>query len=203
MSQSTHRKLVLRLGLVAVAMFAFGVFAMPPLYQKFCEFTGLGQAGVTIEKEAPGASTSRRTVKVRFDATTNSSLKWTFKPLQQSMDVTLGEASSAQYYAANHASTAVAGRAVFNVSPPEAARYFVKTECFCFTRQTLKPGETREMPVRFVVDAGLDQDVHTITLSYSFFNIDKVSAQKYGGAALAQGEDHAAHQGHAPAATGG
>jgi cytochrome c oxidase assembly protein subunit 11 len=172
MSQSTHGKLVLRLGLVAVAMFAFGVFAMPPLYQKFCEFTGLGQAGVTIEEAAPGASTSRRTVKVRFDATTNSSLKWTFKPLQPSMDVTLGEASSAQYYAANHASTAVAGRAVFNVSPPEAARYFVKTECFCFTRQELEAGQGREMPVYFYVEEALPESITEMTLSYTFFKIE-------------------------------
>lgn len=172
MTGQGHGKLVFRLLFVAAGMFAFGVFAMPPLYKKFCEITGIGQAGVRIEAVAPTSSHSQRTVKVRFDATTNSALKWTFKPVQPSMEVTLGQASQAQYFAANHASSTVSGRAVFNVSPPEAARYFVKTECFCFTRQELAAGQGREMPVYFYISEDLPEDIGELTLSYTFFKMD-------------------------------
>ena len=119
------------------------------------------------------------------------------------MELHPGETLEVKYLVRNLAKEEITGQAIPSVTPGESAPHFKKIECFCFTRQTLKPGETREMPVRFVVDAGLDKDVHTITLSYSFFNTDKISAQKYGGAALAQSEDHAAHQGHVPAASGG
>jgi cytochrome c oxidase assembly protein subunit 11 len=172
--EGANRKLLVRLLGVAVAMFMFGVFATPPLYEKFCEITGLGQAGVKIEDVAPGPSGSERTVRIRFDATTNSALKWTFHPVQPSMDVTLGEASTAQYYAANDSNHGVIGRAVFNVSPPEAARYFVKTECFCFTEQELDAGQGREMPVYFYIKEDLPESITEMTLAYTFFKQEDV-----------------------------
>jgi cytochrome c oxidase assembly protein subunit 11 len=171
MSDVRHGTLVLKLLAVAVAMFAFGIFAMPPLYEKFCEITGIGQAGVRIEDVAPGARAAHRTVKVRFDATTNSALKWDFKPVQSGMDVVLGEASEARYWAANQAKHDIIGQAVFNVTPPEAARYFVKTECFCFTEQNLAAGEGREMPVYFFIEEDLPENIHEITLAYTFFKL--------------------------------
>jgi len=174
MSGKHHGALVAKLLAVAVAMFAFGVFAMPPLYDTFCEITGIGQAGVRIEDVAPGAVRDHRTVKVRFDATTNSSLDWAFRPVQPSMAVTLGEASEARYWAANEADDTIIGQAVFNVTPPEAARYFVKTECFCFTEQALAAGEGREMPVWFYVDEDLPEDIQEITLAYTFFKLKDV-----------------------------
>ena len=113
-----------------------------------------------------------------------------------------GETAEVKYLAHNMAREQLTGQAIPSVSPGVSAPHFKKIECFCFTQQTLKPGETREMPVRFVVDAGLDRDVQTITLSYTFFNIDKVSAKKYGGGALAQTGDHGAHHVHAAPAAG-
>ncbi|NIM68923.1 MAG: cytochrome c oxidase assembly protein [Xanthomonadales bacterium] len=170
-----HGALVARLLLVAAAMFAFGVFAMPPLYEKFCEITGIGQAGVgaaASKATAPAVPHAPRRVEVRFDATANSALPWRFKPLQRHMEVVLGAAGESAYLVENLSDEAIAGRAVYNVTPPEAAPYFVKTECFCFARQELAGGERREMPVRFYIAAGLPEDIRELTLSYTFFRND-------------------------------
>ena len=110
-------------------------------------------------------------MKVRFDATTNSALNWDFKPVAGSMDVVLGEASEARYWAANLDDQAIIGQAVFNVTPPEAARYFAKTECFCFTEQELAAGEGREMPVYFYIEEDLPDDIRELTLAYTFFKL--------------------------------
>ena len=179
--KSDIRRLVRQLILVAAGMFAFGIFAMPPLYDRFCELTGIGQAGVRVETTAPGGSNSQRTVRILFDATTNSALPWTFKPVQRSIEAKLGEPLEASYTVANLEDSPVTGRAVYNVSPPDAARYFVKTECFCFSRQELAALEQREMPVRFYLDPDLPGDIGEITLSYTFF----LSQEKSGIAALA------------------
>ncbi len=163
-----HGRLVGKLLVVAVAMFGFGVFAMPPLYDTFCEITGLGQAGIKTAGEVEESAAPRQ-VKVRFDANTNSKLDWEFRPVQSSMMVTTGEATTALYFAGNPSERDSAGMATFNVSPPKAARYFVKTECFCFTRQELAAGEEREMPVYFFLQPDLPEDIEELTLSYTFF----------------------------------
>jgi cytochrome c oxidase assembly protein subunit 11 len=154
-------------------MFAFGVFAMPPLYAKFCEITGIGQAGIRVASGSPSidgsGSGSGRSVKLFFDATTNSALPWTFKPAQRSMQVTLDEPTEAFYVISSDQETVTAGQAVYNVTPPVAAQYFVKTECFCFSRQKLEAGEQREMPVRFYIERGLPEEITEMTLSYTFF----------------------------------
>jgi len=202
--QAANRRLALKLAGVTLAMFAFG-YALSPMYDVMCRALGLnGKTGRTdAQTVAAQPVDMSRTVTVEFTGLATSGLPWEFKPLTKKMELHPGETHEVKYLVSNLAQEEITGQAIPSVTPGESAPHFKKIECFCFTRQTLKPGETREMPVRFVVDAGLDQDVHTITLSYSFFNTDKISAQKYGGAALAQGEDHAAHQGHAPAATGG
>jgi len=202
--QAANRRLALKLAGVTLAMFAFG-YALSPMYDVMCRALGLnGKTGRTdAQTVAAQPVDMSRTVTVEFTGLATSGLPWEFKPLTKKMELHPGETHEVKYLVRNLAQEEITGQAIPSVTPGESAPHFKKIECFCFTRQTLKPGETREMPVRFVVDAGLDQDVHTITLSYSFFNTDKISAQKYGGAALAQGEDHAAHQGHAPAATGG
>lgn len=165
-------RLVLKLLGVAVAMFGFGVFVMPPLYVTFCEITGLNQAGVGRAEAAPAEAAADRTVKIRFDATTNSALNWDFGPMDLSMDVPVGAPAEAMYFAENRETAPVAGMATFNVSPPSAARYFVKVECFCFTRQVLEGGERREMPVYFFVQPDLPKDIEEMTLSYTFFKND-------------------------------
>jgi len=165
-----HGKLVLKLLGVAVAMFGFGVFAMPPLYDTFCEITGLNQAGIRRSETAPDAAAAGdRTIKIRFDATTNSALNWDFGPVEHSLDVPIGAPAEAFYYAENRESEPLAGMATFNVAPPTAARYFVKVECFCFTRQVLAGGERREMPVYFFIQPDLPEDIGELTLSYTFF----------------------------------
>jgi cytochrome c oxidase assembly protein subunit 11 len=172
-SAGANGRLVLKLVGVAVAMFGFGVFVMPPLYVTFCELTGLNQAGIERADEAPTGSTDvDRTVKVRFDATTNSALNWDFGPMALSMDVPIGAPAEALYFAKNLESDPLAGMATFNVSPPSAARYFVKVECFCFSRQVLAGGERREMPVYFFVQPDLPDDIEELTLSYTFFKND-------------------------------
>ena len=171
MSQErAHQRLLGKLLLVAVAMFAFGVFGMPPLYDSFCEITGIGQAGVRVEVTVPAMTTdSDRTVRIRFDATTNSELPWRFEPVLGSMDVQVGMPSEASYQVENLQDGFVYGRAVYNVSPPEAGLYFVKVECFCFTSQGLDAGEQKDMPVRFYVDPDLPEEIEEVTLSYTFF----------------------------------
>jgi cytochrome c oxidase assembly protein subunit 11 len=183
-SNRNNRRLVRQLILVAAGMFAFGVFAMPPLYDRFCELTGIGQAGVRVSsKAAPGGSTSQRTVSILFDATANSTLPWEFKPVHRSMEARLGEPLEAAYSVTNLEDMPISGRAVYNVTPPEAARYFVKTECFCFSRQELTAHERRDMPVRFYLDPDLPEDIREITLSYTFF----LNQENSGAASLAPG----------------
>ncbi len=164
----SNRKLAARLVLVSVAMFGFG-FAMWPLYNVFCDLTGLGGRGVKIAEDAGELQKSDRQVRIRFDATVNSSLPWEFEAIDKSMTVNLGEMSEARYLAANPTGQPLAGHAIFNVTPPEASLYFVKTECFCFTQQVLQANESREMPVYYFIQPDLPNSIKEITLSYTFF----------------------------------
>ena len=164
-----NRKTVTVLLVFAVGMFGFG-FALWPLYNLFCEVTGIGGRGVQTEQLTQHQTElSSRTVDIRFDATVNSGLPWEFEPLEAVRNVRLGEITEASYLAYNTADTPITGHAIFNVVPPEASLYFVKTECFCFTEQLLEIGESREMPVLFYVKPELPGDISEITLSYTFF----------------------------------
>ena len=167
----SHFRLVRKLVLVSVGMFGFG-FLMWPLYNVFCDLTGLGGRGVKIAEEAGELEKSDRQVRIRFDATTNSSLPWEFEAIDKSMTVTLGEMSEALYRATNPTGEATAGHAIFNVTPPEASLYFVKTECFCFTQQILQAHESRDMPVYYFIQPDLPNSIKEITLSYTFFQDD-------------------------------
>ena len=164
----SHRKLVRKLVLVSVGMFGFG-FAMWPLYNVFCDLTGLGGRGVKVADAPAALQKSDRQVKIRFDATVNSGLPWVFQPQENSTTITLGEMSETLYLAMNTTDEAMTGHAIYNVTPPEASLYFVKTECFCFTQQLLHANETREMPVYYFVQPDLPEHIKEITLSYTFF----------------------------------
>jgi cytochrome c oxidase assembly protein subunit 11 len=164
----SHRKLVRKLVLVSVGMFGFG-FAMWPLYNVFCDLTGLGGRGVKVADAPAELQKSDRQVKIRFDATVNSGLPWVFQPQDKSATITLGEMSETLYLAMNKTDEAMTGHAIYNVTPPEASLYFVKTECFCFTQQLLHANETREMPVYYFVQPDLPEHIKEITLSYTFF----------------------------------
>ena len=202
--RAANRRLALKLAGVTVAMFAFG-YALSPMYDLMCKTFGLNGKTERTDAQtvASGPVDMSRTVTVEFTGLATSGLPWEFKPLTKKMELHPGETREVKYLVRNLAKEEITGQAIPSVTPGESAPHFKKIECFCFTRQTLKPGETREMPVRFIVDAGLDRDVQTITLSYSFFNIDKLSAEKYGGTSLAQAGEHAEHHDHVHPAPGG
>ena len=173
----SHRKLVRKLVLLAVGMFGFG-FAMWPLYTVFCDLTGLGGRGVKVVENAGVIEQSDRQIKIRFDANVNSGLPWVFQAKETSAVVPLGEMNEALYLAMNPTDEAMVGQATYNVTPPEASLYFVKTECFCFTQQLLQANESREMPVYYFIQADLPEYIKEITLSYTFFrsvNADAVA----------------------------
>ncbi len=163
-----HRKLVRKLVLLAIGMFGFG-FALWPLYNVFCELTGLGGRGVQVVENVGVIEQSDRQIKIRFDANVNSGLPWVFQAKEKSAMVSLGEMSEALYLAMNPTDEAIVGQATYNVTPPEASLYFVKTECFCFTQQLLQGNESREMPVYYFIQADLPEYIKEITLSYTFF----------------------------------
>ncbi len=163
-------------GLIAmvVAMNGFA-YATVPAYRAFCQ--SFGFAGIPIvEASAPEADAvlADRTITVRFNSDIEPALDWRFKPVQRSVDLQVGETGLAFYEASNRDNAPVTGTATFNVTPLKAAPYFVKIDCFCFTEQTLSPGETAQMPVTFFVDPAIAEDqnlddVTEITLSYTFF----------------------------------
>ena len=191
--QKANRRLAIKLVVVTVAMFGFG-YGLSPMYDLMCTAFGLnGKTGRVTEQAAEQPVDANRTVTVEFTGLATSGLPWEFRPLTKKIEVHPGKIMEVKYLVHNLAQEEITGQAVPSVAPGVSAIHFKKIECFCFTQQTLKPGETREMPVRFVVDAGLDKDVHTITLSYSFFNANKASAKKYGGETMAHGEEHAPH----------
>ena len=159
-------------GFVAVMI---GVsYAAVPLYSWFCRTTGFG--GTTqLAKSAP-TQMSGRTVTVRFDSNVAPGLPWSFEPERRTIDVRLGEVVTVYYTVTNEAARVTTGQAGYNVTPPTIGVYFEKINCFCFTQQTLKPGEKREMAVVFYVDAKLAKDseqdsLNDITLSYTFYPV--------------------------------
>jgi cytochrome c oxidase assembly protein subunit 11 len=176
MSKDTDGKTGRRIVALSLAALVAGMigmsFASVPLYRLFCQLTGYGGVPQRADK-APGEVLDR-TIKIRFDGNVDGSLPWTFAPVQQTMDVKIGETALAFFKASNNSSTPVTGRAIFNVSPELAGRYFTKIECFCFKQQTLEAGQAVEMPVTFFVDPKIVDDDDTkniteITLSYTFY----------------------------------
>lgn len=162
---------------VSLAAFAF-TFSLVPLYRIACEKVfGIRLEQGPGEAQAAALAPKARTVTVQFDGGVNSKLPWAFHPEQLTMQVVPGELNEAKYFARNDSTRAIVGSAVPSVAPARASGYFTKTECFCFTAQTLQAGESRDMPVRFIVDRDLPTDVKTITLSYTFFKNDAMTTQ--------------------------
>ena len=168
-----NNKLALKLCLLALAGLIFG-FALAPLYSVLCKSLGLnGKAdtSATTASQAVKVDTSRW-VDVILTGNTMPGLSWSFHPKVGTIRVHPGEIKLTSYYAKNEGETAVMGVAVPSVTPEVAALSFKKIECFCFKQQLLKPGESKEMPVRFYVDPNLPADIKTVTLSYAFYNSD-------------------------------
>ena len=165
-----------RLLLMVAGSFAFG-YALVPLYDVFCEVTGIGSRdrllqASTVESSGPDLT---RTVVVEFVSSTPGSGEWEFSPNLASMEVHPGKLYETSFHAKNLTGREVVGQAVPSVSPGRAARYFHKTECFCFTPQHFDEGEVKEMPVRFIVDRDLPAGVDRLTLSYSFFDTGRLT----------------------------
>jgi cytochrome c oxidase assembly protein subunit 11 len=178
MSRASNRDLVRRHRTVAFSCAVFvaamvGVaYASVPLYDWFCRTTGFGGIPL-VAKEAPAAPIARK-ITVRFDGNVAGGLPWTFAPEKNEIELAVGETALFHYVAKSQGAGETVGIASYNVSPPEAASYFNKIQCFCFTDQKLSPGERVDMPVVFFVDPAIDQDaefksLRVITLSYTFF----------------------------------
>ncbi|MCA0870931.1 cytochrome c oxidase assembly protein [Seohaeicola saemankumensis] len=174
MAMSGPQKTVVQLVSVVVVMGALA-WASVPFYDWFCRVTGFG--GATNVAEAGSDEILDQTIKVRFDASKDRGMPWEFKPVQREMTMRIGETGLAFYEAYNPTDRVVAGSASYNVTPYSAGYFFDKIDCFCFEEQVLQPGERVQMPVTFFVDPEIVDDrdgkyVHTITLSYTFHEID-------------------------------
>jgi cytochrome c oxidase assembly protein subunit 11 len=167
--RASSRRTFTRLSVVAIAMFGFG-YALVPFYQQICKALGINSL---VERDGAPGNTQvdlKRTVTIEFDANAHN-IPWRFQPLVRHMQVHPGQLVQVEYEVANVRSSAVTGQAVASYGPQRAGQYFRKLECFCFQQQTLAGGETRRMPVVFVVDPSLPAEVNTITLSYTFFEV--------------------------------
>ena len=147
-------------------------YAAVPLYEAFCRATGFG--GTPLVAQSDDHPVIARTIVVRFDSNTDPGLPWRFEPEQRSVKVHLGEQKLVYFRATNQSDRPIVGTATYNITPESSARWFNKIQCFCFTEQLLKPGQTIDMPVLFFVDPDMDKDrrfddVHTVTLSYTFY----------------------------------
>jgi cytochrome c oxidase assembly protein subunit 11 len=167
----------------AVLALMLGVsYAAVPLYELFCQVTGFGgtTARVAAFKQGPISS---RAVTVSFDSNISGDLPWTFEPVQRKVSLKIGAQTLVQYRAKNNGTQPVTGVATFNVTPHKAGAYFDKIECFCFTEQTLKPGETVDMPVVFYIDPAITKDrnlddLSDIVLSYTFFRAERSASDR-------------------------
>jgi cytochrome c oxidase assembly protein subunit 11 len=164
-NRDTMRKLVV----ITALMFGFG-FALVPFYKKICEVTGVNNLVKADDAPVNTQVDTARTVNIEFDANTNH-LAWTFKPLTNAISIHPGELTTVMYRVTNTKDYAVTGQAIPSYAPKQAAGYFKKLECFCFTQQTLGPGESKEFPVVFVIDPAVHKDISNIVLSYTFFEI--------------------------------
>lgn len=179
MSRRNRRAALLAL-CFAVGMLGMG-YAAVPLYRMFCEATGFGGTTMKVsEADASAFVVTDKQITVRFDSNVSSALPWRFKPENPTEKITIGARDMAAFEAENLSSQPVSGTATFNVTPVQAGRYFAKVQCFCFTEQTLQPGEKVRMPVIYYVDPAImtdpeTKDIEEITLSYTFYPLDQAN----------------------------
>ena len=176
-ARRNRRAGIIALGL-AIGMLGLG-YAAVPLYRLFCEATGFGGTTMKVsEAAADKIAVTNKPITIRFDSNVSSALPWRFKPENTTEKITIGARDMAAFTATNLSSKPVTGTATFNVTPTQAGRYFAKVQCFCFTEQTLEPGETVRMPVIYYVDPAIltdpdTKDIEEITLSYTFYPLDQ------------------------------
>ena len=172
--QNSQRKHTVVLLMLAVGMFGFA-FALVPLYETFCELTGLN--GKTSGQAAYGGSQTPvddRLVTIQFLAHIGTGMPWEFRPIEHQLQVRPGILYTTEFYVRNRASQPVTGQAIPSVSPGLAALHLHKTECFCFTHQQLAGGEEMEMPVTFFIDTDLPEDINTLSLAYTLYRVNPV-----------------------------
>ncbi len=169
-ARDANRALRYKLVVVVAVMFGFG-FALIPFYDQICRATGLRNIDQADEVRNTQVDTSR-SVRVELDSNLQPGLRWTFVSEQPFVSMHPGEVKQVTYRVTNTTDRPVTGQAIASYTPQNAALYFKKLECFCFTRQTLAPHETREMPVVFVLDPGMPRDMPTVSLSYTFFAVE-------------------------------
>ncbi len=167
--RADNRRLLMKLGVVVLVMFGFG-FALVPFYDQICRVTGLRDIDRADEVRNTQVDYGR-TVRIEFDANVRK-LPWQFRPLETLHPVHPGEVTQVMYEVVNTTDRRITGQAIPSYGPQQAAEYFHKLDCFCFTKQVLEPGERRKMPVVFVIDPSLPKDIGTITLSYTFFEVE-------------------------------
>ncbi len=172
MKLNANQKLFAKLAGIALGMFAFG-YALVPFYYSICAAWGVNSLGEVREEPVNTQVDRARTITVEFDANAHG-LPWHFKPMVNHIEVHPGQLATVEYEVVNERGSAMTGQAVASYGPERAAEYFKKIECFCFSQQTLAPGETRRMPVVFVIDPRLPRDVGNIALSYTFFEVPGV-----------------------------
>ena len=166
----TNRTTLRKLLVVSCVMFGFG-FAMVPFYQKLCEVTGLNSV-VKRDSVTNTQVDTGRWLTVEFDVNLRNDLPWTFRPLEKSVRFHPGELVEVMFEVRNNSDRPLTGQAIPSYGPQLAGRYFKKLDCFCFTQQTLQPGEIRRMPVVFVIETTLPVDVNYVTMSYTFFQVE-------------------------------
>lgn len=167
----SNKKVIIPLVTYALLMFGLG-FAMVPLYDMFCQITGIKDTAVrkTIEDYAIN---KKRLIRVEFDATINQELAFEFRPMTTFVEVNPGEIKEVNYFVKNNSGRDVVAQAIPSVTPVFATNHLNKIECFCFAQQELKAGEEKIMPLQFVLDDGLPEDIPTVTLSYTFMDINR------------------------------
>ncbi len=168
--EQQHRRLLGKLFGVVVVMFVFAVFAMPPIYDAFCELTGLNGKGRMQAAKGPLPRVDEgRALRVEFLTATDAGLPWRFRQGESRINVHPGQINQVMFRVENEAAYAVVGRAVPSIAPAEAAQYIKKTECFCFREQRLEAKAARDMPMIFYVDPEIPAHIRTVTLSYKFY----------------------------------
>jgi len=172
MADTRDRLLPLKLAGIGVAMFAFG-FALIPLYDVFCAVTGFGGKTANAAQAIVAAPDLNRTVRVEFVGSVARGSPWQFEPDVSHMEVHPGQLYEAQFRARNLRDTELVGQAVPSIAPGTAAKFFNKTECFCFTSQLFRPLEERELKVAFMIAPQLPDDVDTLSLSYTYFSVSQ------------------------------
>lgn len=177
-SPRSNQSTFLKIALISVCMFGFG-YLLVPLYDIFCEITGLNGKTGRVEPTEIASNYQpdlTRTITVQFIANHDTAMPWDFTPSISTLQVHPGKLYDTHYIARNRTTTDKVAQAVPSVSPTQASRYFDKVECFCFTQQALQAGETKQMPLRFIIDPRLPKKIQTVTLAYSLFDITQQTA---------------------------